>query len=410
MKFKFSFLFVIAISLYACKSKPVIHEEHFHIPCGKYLGMLDIQGNDLPFVFEIDSNRNFILENGEESFVIEDVEFQADSMVVPLHIFDTKLSMTWLESAQEFIGYWQKNYVKDYKISLTAKPYVDQKTNREEAIGFTDVAPKYRVFFESMLKDSTVSVGEFVQDANELSGTFLTTTGDYRYLRGSVYNNDLKLFTFDGEHAFVFTGKVDTTSIIKGHFYSGKTWHETWVAFPDAEVALEDPSTLTNLNEGFETVDFSGIGIDGDTLSLGSPELAKKALIIQIMGTWCPNCMDETAFLSKWYKNQKPEGLEVITLAFEKKDNFNYAKSRLQALKERYGIEYQLLFVGSSDKEKAAEKLPSLSSVVAYPTLIFMDKKHKVTYIHTGFNGPGTGHHYEQWKLDFEKLVTELMN
>jgi thiol-disulfide isomerase/thioredoxin len=318
--------------------------------------------------------------------------------------------MTWLESEQAFIGYWQKNYVKDYEISLTAQPYVDQKTNGEEAIGFTDVSPKYRVFFESMLKDSTISVGEFSQDANELSGTFLTTTGDYRYLRGSVYNKELKLFTFDGEHAFVFTAEVDSIGVMNGHFFSGKTWHETWTAYPDNEVELEDPSILTYLNEGFETVDFSGIGIEGDTHSLSSPELAEKALIIQIMGTWCPNCMDETAFLSKWYKNQKPEGLEVISLAFERKDNFQYGRSRLMALQNRYDIQYSLLFAGGSDKEKATEKLPALSSVVAYPTLIFMDKNHKVTHIHTGFNGPGTGHYYEQWKLDFEKLVTELMN
>ncbi|MFY0671917.1 MAG: TlpA family protein disulfide reductase [Bacteroidia bacterium] len=410
MKLKFSIFLAILIGLFSCKNKPVITEEHFHIPNGKYLGMLDIQGNDLPFIFEIDSNRNFILYNGEESFTIENPEFEADSVVVPLHIFDTKLTLTWIETEATFIGYWQKNYVKDYKIKLYAQPFKEEAINEEEAIGAAFLDSKYRVYFESMLSDSTVSIGEFSQNSNNLSGTFLTTTGDYRYLRGSVYNNELKLFTFDGEHAFVFTAEVDSTGVINGHFYSGKTWHETWTAFPDENVELEDASTLTYLNEGFETVDFSGIGLKGDSINLKSVEFENKALIVQIMGTWCPNCMDETAFLSQWYKNQKPDGIEVVSLAFERKDNFQYAKKRLNALKERYDIKYPLLFVGGSDKQEAAEKLPALSSVIAYPTLIFMDKDHKATHIHTGFNGPGTGEYYERWKLDFEKRVNELVN
>ncbi|MGB0429717.1 MAG: TlpA disulfide reductase family protein [Bacteroidia bacterium] len=409
MKIRLSIVLALAICLSACKTKPTIQAEHFNIPSGKYLGTLNIQGNSLPFEFVIDSTRNFILKNGNEEFAIKNVVFDGDSMVVPMHIFDTKLSATWVKGEQTFKGYWKKNYVKDYEISFTAKPYVEHENKDIGDNISTKIAPKYKVFFESMLQDSTVSVGEFKQQGHDLNGTFLTTTGDYRYLRGGVLNNEIKLYTFDGEHAFVFTGKVDSKQMIKGHFYSGKTWHETWNAYPDSSVRLEDPSTLTHLNEGFESLEFTGIDLNKDTVTLKDERFKNKAVIVQIMGSWCPNCMDETAFLSQWYQNQKTEKLEMVSLAFEKKDNFIYAKSRLQALKERYNVEYPLLFAGSSDKTKAAKALPALSSVIAYPTLIFMDKEHKVTHIHTGFNGPGTGHHYEQWKLEFKQLVNDLI-
>jgi len=42
----------------------------------------------------------------------------------------------------------------------------------------------------------------FKQTKNKLTGTFLTTTGDYRYLDGIVTGDSLKLSTFDGAHAY----------------------------------------------------------------------------------------------------------------------------------------------------------------------------------------------------------------
>lgn len=53
----------------------------------------------------------------------------------------------------------------------------------------------------------------------------MTETGDYRYLEGVVNGNQLQLSTFDGAHAFLFTGTV-TDSTINGHFYSGNHWKE----------------------------------------------------------------------------------------------------------------------------------------------------------------------------------------
>ena len=265
-------------------------------------------------------------------------------------------------------------------------------------------------FTHSLIHSRTVAVAEFRQDGAKLKGTFLTQTGDYRYLKGKVSGDLLRLTTFDGEHAFVFTGQVRTDGSIEGRFLSGKSWHETFMAYPDSIVELADASSLTYLKEGLSTLSFSGKDLQGKVFTNNDPSLEGKPYVLQIMGTWCPNCMDETAYLSDWHKNNKPENLEVVSLAFERKDNFNYARERLQVLKDEYDITYPLLFGGGYAKDEAAKKLPELNTVIAYPTLVFFSASHEVTHIHTGFMGPGTGEHFERWKLDFEKRISEIAN
>ena len=69
--------------------------------------------------------------------------------------------------------------------------------------------------------DSTEAVGEFRQSGNQVNGTFLTTTGDYRFLDGVVDGDTLRLSTFDGGHAYSFVSKIIDTGMMRGFFYSG---------------------------------------------------------------------------------------------------------------------------------------------------------------------------------------------
>ncbi len=43
------------------------------------------------------------------------------------------------------------------------------------------------------------------------------------------------------------------------------------------------------------------------------------------------------------------------------------------------------------------------------PTTIFIGKDGKVKKIHTGFNGPGTGEHYERFRKEFDATIEELL-
>jgi hypothetical protein len=119
--------------------------------------------------------------------------------------------------------------------------------------------------------------------------------------------------------------------------------------------------------------------------------------------------MDETKFLAPWYLKNKEKGIEIIGLAYEKKNDFEYAKKRLTNMKERLNVQYDIAFAGSTDKENTSKSLPMLNKVMAFPTTIFIDKKGKVRKIHTGFSGPGTGKYYEQFVEEFNETVNDLL-
>jgi hypothetical protein len=100
----------------------------------------------------------------------------------------------------------------------------------------------------------------------------------------------------------------------------------------------------------------------------------------------------------------------VIGLAYERKDDFNYASERVRKMIDKFGVHYDFVIAGVNDKEKAAETLPMLNKVVAFPTMIFIGKDGKVKKIHTGFTGPGTGVYYERFIQHFNETINELLN
>jgi thiol-disulfide isomerase/thioredoxin len=266
------------------------------------------------------------------------------------------------------------------------------------------------VFSPDTEADRYVAKGVFEQIGNKLTGTFRTTTGDYRYLDGIVEGDSLKLSTFDGAHAFLFEAEVKD-SVMNGTFYSGNHFKEPFTAKRNEAYELPSEDSLTFLKEGYERIEFSFPNTEGELVSLNDPAYKNKVVIVQIMGSWCPNCLDETKYYTSYY-GTKSENVEFISLAFEYAKTKEKALASINRLKEKIGIPYPILLAqyGTSDKKEANKKLPMLTQVLSYPTTIFIDKKGIVRKIYTGFNGPATGEKYTEFKKDFETFVALLAN
>jgi thiol-disulfide isomerase/thioredoxin len=154
--------------------------------------------------------------------------------------------------------------------------------------------------------------------------------------------------------------------------------------------------------------------LDGKPVSLKDEKYQNKVVILQIFGTWCPNCMDETKFYAQWYDKNKDKGVEIIGLAYENQKNgkadFDYASERVLKMKEKLNANYDFVIAGTSSSKAASESLPMLNKVMSFPTSIIIDKKGKVRRIHTGFSGPATGKYYEEFVNDFNGFMHELLN
>lgn len=397
-----AFLVLVSI-LITCSTKPT------QLKTGVWRGVVEMQGLQLPFGLEIYKNDNTYsaaVVNAGEKILLDEVSVTGDSVRIGMHIFDSELR------AKIEDGKLEGSFVKNYDLSATlpftatfGDTYRFIKTETNVAVDFSG---KYALVFDTEKKPYR-SVGILTQTGNEVEGTFLTPTGDYRYLQGNVVGNELLLSTFDGNHTFVFKAHFEGDSL-KGNFYSGKISLESFKGVRDENAVMPDAEKLTFLKEGYHTLDFSFPDPSGNKISLSDERFKNKVVILQIFGTWCPNCMDETKFLSPWYDANKHRGIEVLGLAYERKPDFDYASKRISIMKEKLQVNYDFVIAGVNDKEKAAETLPALNHVLSFPTTIFIGKDGAVKHIHTGFTGPGTGIYYDQFKDRFNQIVNELLS
>jgi thiol-disulfide isomerase/thioredoxin len=394
------YVLATAIVLFTCQ-KPT------ELKTGIWRGVIKLQGQQLPFNFEVTKEANkykVFLKNAEEKLLQDEITIEGDSVKITMLIFDIELKAKIVGDKLE--GYYIKNYDKDFKLPFTATHGEDFRfvKSSEATVNFSG---KYELqFFDG--KETYPSVGIFNQEGNHIIGTFLTPTGDYRYLEGNVVDGKLQLSTFDGNHAFLFAAKMVGDSL-KGDYYSGKKSHETFKGIKNEKAALPNAESLTYLKEGFDKITFSFPDVERNMSSPSDEKYDGKVLILQIFGTWCPNCMDETKFLSQWYNENHSRGVEILGLAYERKADFEYASGRVKKMKEKLNVPYDFVIAGTNDKEKAAETLPMLNKVIAFPTTIFIGKNGKVKHIRTGFEGPGTGIYYEQFKERFNQIVNELL-
>jgi thiol-disulfide isomerase/thioredoxin len=283
----------------------------------------------------------------------------------------------------------------------------DYRFTRLKKNPMNDLTGKWQATFGLDKEKPYPAIGEFIQNGNDLSATFLTETGDYRYLHGTVQRNKLYLSCFDGAHAFLFEAKMEESGNLLGSFRSGNHYKTLWEAVRNDEASLKSPYQLTKMLDPSETFDFTFLSSSGKEVSLDDEAFNGKVKIVQIFGTWCPNCKDEMLFLVD-YLNEKPnDNLEVIGLAFERYRDTTKVLDQLNTYKERLNIPYELLYAGPASKKEAIGALPMLNEIISYPTMIFLDENNHVVKIHTGFAGPATST-FETFVTEFNETIKEL--
>jgi peroxiredoxin len=369
-------------------------------------------GTEIPFNFDVKDTagkQQLAIINGAERFKVTDITSQGDSVFIHMPLFNSefKLKLT----GDKLAGAWVKHLAnQDVLTPFAAEPNTTWRFLKNPEKPAFNVGGRWSAIIgEGEGADTTV--GEFKQAGAKLTGTFLTTTGDYRYLEGIVAGNKLYLSCFDGGHAYTFTATVkDDKTITDGKFYAGYSASQSWAAVKDAYAKLPDAYSLTALKPGFKKIDFSFKDINGNTVSLQDTRYKNKVVIVQILGSWCPNCMDETAYMVNYYKKYQAKGVEVVGLAYERTNDFAKSQKALLQVKNRFNVPYPLLITGyTSDKAETSKSLPMLSKVVGFPTTIIIDKSGEVRKIHTGFSGPGTGEYYTEFTNEFEKLTDDLL-
>lgn len=415
MKKYIPFVFASLITLVTACSKS---SDSATVQSGQYRAVVQTPGGGLPFGLDIQPIAStpglytVFAINGSERLPLDSAKVDGDSLRISSGLFEFDLVAKI--DGNTLRGQWRRHRTPDEVVTLPfeATAGYAYRFAKEDKPAGADLTGTWAANFNDTTGrvDTVNAVGIFKQTGNQITGTFLTPTGDYRYLAGNVVGDSLLLSCFDGSHVFLFKAKHDAkANTLTGGFWSGASYYEPWSARLDPNAKLPDPASLTYLKPNSKTLNISFPEPSGNVVSLNDPRFKGKVTVVQILGTWCPNCMDETNFLSPWYKKNRSRGVEVLGLAFERSAEMAVSGPKIERMKQRFAIDYPVLLAGSSDKDEASKSLPDLNAVVAFPTTIIIDKKGTVRNIHTGFSGPGTGKFYDQYVSEFNRLIDKLV-
>lgn len=398
---------MLALGLASCKNDK---QENRKLKDGKWYAELALKDGRVPFAFDVekgssDSTGVVTLINGVERVALEGVSYRGDSVFIPIKAYDAELR--GLLKGDTITGLFKKLFSEEDKgvefkaIYGTAPRFEAQGVSSDSLDGKWDI---------QFITDAATqnNVGIFAQKDGILTGSILTDSGDLRYLEGISDQNGFKLSAFAGLSPYLIQGKFTDKDHFEGQFVSTRGVQKIkGTRNPNAKLA--DPYGLTKLKKGVTQIDLKLPDLKGNQVSLTDDKFKGKVVVLSILGSWCPNCLDEAAFLAPWYNENKGRGVEIVGLAFERKDDPEYVHNVLSNLVNKYRIDYDVLIGGKiSDSETVLSALDG--GLKCYPTTIFIDKKGVVRKIHTGFNGPATGLFYDEFKAEFNKQIDELLN
>ena len=359
---------------------------------------------------EKNSKSPITIYNGKEVYQLSVNKRIGDTIVYQFPAQDAEWRIAFNDDFSEARGWWV-NYNKKVPVRYPVHLYMtlSEMIPKPDSI-FPELFGRWKVLFEPGTPNEEVLVGVFQQEMNgRIFGSFLSETGDYRYLHGYAANGKLHLQTYTGYWAFVVEADLNGSNEMTGVFYSGGKSSSPFKAIKDETIQLRDEAELTYLIKRDERVVLNNlIKLNGRKTNL---DLSKngKLTLIQIMGTWCPNCIDEANLLKELRATYGKQGLEIIALGFEVGTDTKKQRSRLKRFVKDLQVNYPVYLAGTSSKEAAAAYFPMLNGIMSFPTSILVDEQGKIIAIHTGFSGPATGAAYTELVNKYKQEIENAL-
>jgi len=371
-----------------------------------------VDQKQLPFLVYLDltppAPSGYFL-NGSEQTPIPEIYQNGDSLTLVFSEYGAVMRSVWKGGRLigEFLRFRKDTTANTFEASpfTGAEEGVKTKTNPD-----VPLVGKFQVFFKNRDGIDSSSIATFWSRGDSVFGTIIAADGDYGLMAGRQVGNSVQLGRFSG-----WQGQLMELTRTQNE-WGGTLYYRTPPSIsltlgprPAKTVEVSD-SKKTSPKDSRKPFSFSGVTLMGDTITNLDPRFKGKALIIDIMGTWCHNCMDAAPLLQKLYTDFNKQGLEVVGLSLELSGELQTARKNLLLYEERFGITFPVLFCGSLDNANVETRIRSqLNNFFAYPTTIFVDRNGIVQYIHEGFKGPGSGEEYQRQVDLYYETVEKIL-
>jgi thiol-disulfide isomerase/thioredoxin len=362
------------------------------------------------------------LVNGSDRIDFSSAVENGSELILRLDQYDAALTAHWTSEAHNALEgeYVRKKGTKvtRYRVSvLCGDAGVHAKDNGGANAG--SVSGDWQFAFaaksaaESTKAKASASENEaarFTQEGEHVEGTIAPVSGDYGLLSGNLSGGELHLSRFDGIHALRLDGRVVSGDRLEGVFHVAPGEALNFVGTrATASAGFDEAEHLTTVANPSEAFRFHAVDTSGATVTQDDPRFRGKVVLLDIFGTWCPNCHDEAPVLEGLYAKFHERGLEIVGLSYEYVDDAARSRRLLEIYRGKYSIGFPLLLAGTTDAGEIARTLPQLRNFGAYPTTIFLDRHGRVRLIHAGFSGPATGR-LEEVREKFEQTILTLLD
>lgn len=375
---------------------------------GTWLGWFTLRDSvQSPFRFEIDGDGSVHFLNAQERFYSGKAATQGDSIFIPLDQFDNELRLQI--KGDRMKGLWRRQDGTGYTLRVVAEKGKFSQHKNNPPAPTRNFSGKYEITFNRPDGTTQRALVMLDQEDQALTGTFLKLSYDSRYLEGIVRGDSFYLSTFIGATPEYYHGRIDRDGNIEGE-QVGTINKQSFEGKFDNDAQLPDSYSLTRLKTGYSSLDFSFPDVHGNKVSLKDDRFRNKVVIITITGTWCPNCIDEAAYMSPWYKKNRSRGVEVIAVHYERNTDMAYARKVMERFRERFDIRYIQVLGGHPNKDSVARSLPALEGLISFPTTIIIGRDGNVAKIHTGYMGPATGIYHDEFVKEFSETIDRLLS
>jgi thiol-disulfide isomerase/thioredoxin len=251
------------------------------------------------------------------------------------------------------------------------------------------------------------------QRNGEAYATILRIDGDTGTLNGVYRNGRYTLSRFAGERPGLIEATPQRDGSLALVVYDG-SGRQDYRALRAAQAdkagiaAPSDPVRFTTVKDKNEKFRFAGADLKtGRLVDHNDPRFRGKVVLVNLTGSWCPNCHDEAPFLAALDAKYRSRGLEIVGLDFEDAEQLASGTPRLKAFINRYKLNYTMLVAG--ERKDVKEKLPQAVNLNAWPTSFFLGRDGKVRSVHVGFPSRGSAEFDAKARADISREIEQLL-
>lgn len=373
---------------------------------GLWDATVKVKDLEVPFRFEISGDGLKIAGtffNGDAKFVSSSGSYANGALLINWDYTASRLEATVHD------GVIEGKYYRAGRDSKTVYPF-QAKRFAPSPLATEDVPSIAGLWVIPTQSDKGESAWQFIvrQSGPEVTAAILRIDGDTGALQGTYKDGKFVLSHFSGARASVFEvkllpdGKLDILQNGSTKLTATRSAEAKAKGLPEPT----DPSKHTSVKDPTKPFTFAFNDLNGNPVTNEDARFRGKVVLINVTGSWCPNCHDEAPFLAALYKKHHAQGLEIVALSFEEADQLKDPE-RLRAFIKKYSIEYTVLVPG--EPSEAKDKLTQAVNWNAWPTTFFVGRDGLVRGAHAGFPSSGSGEIFAKAKEEFEAKVERLL-